>query len=66
MFCHLAPCVLSTAITHTPSMPVMVRSELTESLPTPSHGAPPQDTATAAFGTSLTVDTTKVLNCTCT
>ena len=50
--------MLPTAIKHTPSEPVMVRSELSESLPTlPSHRVPPQDTATA-LGTSVVTDTT--------
>ena len=50
--------LLPTAITHTPSEPMIVRSELTESLPAPSHRAPPDQDATASLGTSLVTDTT--------
>ena len=52
-----SPYVSLIAITHTPSKPMMVRSELTESLPAPGHGAPPQDTTTT-LGTSLITDST--------
>ena len=48
---------LSTAITHTPSMPVMVGRGLTDSLPTPGHRAP-QDATAGVYAASLTTAAT--------